>query len=160
MLLTEFHGTESVRLGAPADDVFALLTDVDRLPEWNEHLHHVVERPGGPMSPGTQWVVQVRAMGTKWPSRATVLTLDRASRTFEHRSVSDDGNPSFVLWSWTVAPVEHGSELTVTWTGQPRTFWRRLLLAQVRAPRLADEVRTSLAGLEAYLRRSTGAARP
>ena len=150
MLLTEFHGTESVHLDASADDVFALLVDVDRLPEWNAHLHHVIERPDGPVDPGAQWVVQVRAMGTRWPSRATALTVDRATHTFEHRSVTDDGNPSYVLWSWTVAPVEAGSVLTVTWTGHPRTFWRRLMLARLRAPRLADEVRTSLAGLAAF----------
>lgn len=157
MLLTEFHGTESVRLAASADEVFDTLVDVDRLPEWNAHVHHVVERPEGPLQQGSQWVVQVRAMGTRWPSRATALTVDRAGHTFEHRSVTDDGNPSFVLWSWTVAPEGSGCVLTVTWTGQPRTFWRRLLLARMRAPRLADEVNASLAGLDAYLRQTAAA---
>ena len=157
MLLTEFHGTESVRLAAPAGEVFDTRVDVDRLPEWNAHLHHVVERPEGPLQQGSQWVLQMRAMGTRWPSRATALTVDRASYTFEHRSVTDDGNPSFVLWSWTVAPEGAGCVLTVTWTGQPRTFWRRLVLARMRAPRLADEVTASLAGLDAYLRQTTAA---
>ena len=46
MFLTEFHGTETVQLTAPATGVFDLLVDVDRLPEWNAHVHHVIERPG------------------------------------------------------------------------------------------------------------------
>ena len=45
MFLTEFHGTETVPLAASAPDVFDLLVDVDRLPEWNAHIHHVIERP-------------------------------------------------------------------------------------------------------------------
>jgi uncharacterized protein YndB with AHSA1/START domain len=150
MLLTEFHGTESVHLDAPAEDVFALLVDVERLPEWNAHIDHVIEKPDEPLCPGAQWVVEMRAMGTKWPSRATALTVDRSGHVFEHRSVTDDGNPSYVVWSWTVAAAERGSVLTLTWTGHPRTFWRRLFLARLRAPRLADEVRTSLVGLVSF----------
>ena len=35
MFVTEFGGTETVQLSASASDVFDLLVDVDRLPEWN-----------------------------------------------------------------------------------------------------------------------------
>jgi hypothetical protein len=154
MFVTEFHGTESVQLAASASDVFDLLVDVDRLSEWNAHIHHVIEPPDRPLAPGVEWVVQIRAMGTRWPSRARALTVDPAALSLEHRSCSDDGNPSYALWSWQVMPNAQGSSLTVTWAAYPKSFWRRLLLARVRRPILADEVKASLAGLDNYLRES------
>src|SRR4051794_15815309 len=159
MLLTEFHGTETVDLTAPAADVFALLVDVDRMTEWNDHLHHVVEAPSGPLVEGAEWVLEMRAMGNRWPSRARALRVDPDGLAFEHRSVTDDGNPSYVLWSWQVIPRAEGSTLMVTWTVHPRTFWRRLLLARLRRGFLADEVRASLAGLDTYLATAHAASR-
>lgn len=158
MFLTEFHGTETVQLAAPATDVFDLLIDVERLPEWNAHVHHVIERPDRALAAGVEWVIQMRAMGTKWPSRATALTVDRSTLSFEHRSCTDDGNPSYALWSWRVTPTPSGSTLTVTWAVHLRSFWRKLLLARVRRPVLADEVKASLAALDAYLRATNPAA--
>jgi hypothetical protein len=152
MFLTEFHGAETVHLTAPASAVYDLLIDVDRLPEWNAHVDHVIERPGQPLGPGVDWVIQMRAMGTKWPSRATALTVDPVALSFEHRSCSDDGNPSYALWSWQVVPATGGSILTVAWAVHPRSFWRKLLLARARRPVLAAEVKASLAGLDNYLR--------
>jgi hypothetical protein len=156
MLVTEFHGTETVQLSAAAPDVFDLLVDVDRLPEWNAHVHHVIERPERPLAEGIEWVVQMRAMGGRWPSRARALSVDRAALRLEHRSCSDDGNPTYALWSWQVSPREHGSTLTVAWAVYPRSFWRKLLIARARRPVLADEVRASLAGMDDYLRTESG----
>jgi hypothetical protein len=158
MFLTEFHGTETVPLTAPAPDVFDLLVDVDRLPEWNQRIDHVIQAPPGPLEEGTEWVIEMRAMGSRWPSRARALRVDRSAGAFEHRSVTDDGNPSYVLWSWQVTPTSGGSILTVTWAVHPRSFWRRLLLARVRRGFLAAEVRTSVAGLGDYLASSATAA--
>jgi uncharacterized protein YndB with AHSA1/START domain len=152
MFVTEFGGTETVQLSASASDVFDLLVDVDRLPEWNAHIHHVIERPQRPLAEGVEWVIQMRAMGGRWPSRARALSVDRTALSFEHRSCSDDGNSSYALWSWRVSPGELGSTLTVTWAAHPRSFWRRLLIARVRRPLLAAEVRASLAGIDHYLR--------
>jgi hypothetical protein len=157
MLLTEFHGIQTVQLAAAAHDVFDLLIDVERLPEWNAHVHHVIQQPDRPLTPGVESVIQMRAMGTKWPSRSRALTVDPAALSFEHRSCSDDGNPSYALWSWQVTPTAAGSTLTVTWTAHPRSFWRKLLLARARRPFLADEVKASLAGLDTYLRSATSA---
>ncbi len=137
MFVTEFHGTQTVQLAARAPDVFDLLVDVDRLPEWNAHVHHVIERPGRPLTAGVEWVVQMRAMGGRWPSRVRALTVDRAALSFEYRSCNDDGNPTYALWLWQVRPSEHGSTLTVIWVVYPRSFWRKLLIARARRPVLA-----------------------
>jgi len=160
LLLKEFHGSDAARLTAPADAVFAALVDVDRLPEWNARVHHVIERPGGPLAEGAEWVVQMRASGGRWPSRSRALVVDPVAGRFEYESRSEDGNPSSGLWSWQVMTVDGGSELTVTWAGYPRTWGRRLFGARLRRPALVHEVRTSLAGLDAHVQARSAAALP
>jgi hypothetical protein len=154
MFLAEFHGSAAARLTAAADAVFAVLVGIDRLPEWNARIHHVIENPAGPVAEDTEWVVQMRASGGRWPSRSRALVVDPVSGRFEYETHTDDGNPSSALWSWQVTPAGGGCELRVTWAVHPRTWGRRLLGARIRRPALITEVRTSLAGLDAYLRLS------
>lgn len=152
-LLDEFGGTTTRVIDAAPADVFARIIDVSRLPEWNARIHHVIEAPTGPLAQGTEWVVEMRVMGMHWPSRARVTAIDADRLLFEHTSRSDDGNPSFALWTWQVRPMATDrSEVRVTWAGSPRSFWRRLLLARVRRPQLADEVQASLGVLAEQLR--------
>ena len=124
MFLTEFYGSDATRLTAAADAVFAALVDVDRLPEWNARIHHVIESPApaSPVAEGTEWVVQMRASGGRWPSRSRALVVDPAAGRFEYETHTDDGNPSAALWSWHVTPAGAGCELTVTWAVYPRTW--------------------------------------
>jgi hypothetical protein len=151
MTIDEFHGSAQVDLAAPADEVFALLVDVARLPEWNAHVHHVLEDPGRPLREGVEWVVQMRDMGAHWASRSRATAVDAATGRFEHTSRTDDDNPSYAIWSWQVTPTAAGCNLRVTWTGHPRSWWRRHLFAGIRSPRLEREVYASLAGLPDYL---------
>ena len=158
MLLDEFHGTASATLDAPAGAVFDLLVDISRLPEWNTHIERVLDDPrrgGHRLDEGDEWVVQIHAMGTRWPSRARVVLLDRVAMRFEYTSRTDDGNPSYMVWSWLVTAHGGGSQVTVSWAGYPKTFWRRALLTRMRAPLLDGEVRASLAGLDDYLARAS-----
>ena len=85
MFLTEFHGSDATRLTAAADAVFAALVDVDRLPEWNARIHHVIESPApaSPVAEGTEWVVQMRASGGRWPSRSRALVVDPVAHRFQ-----------------------------------------------------------------------------
>lgn len=132
---------------ASADAVFATLTDIARLPEWNAAMTSVVERPG-PLDVGAEWVVEFHALGQTWRSRSIVEELDAAGRRFAYRSGTDDGNPSFARWTWTVTDDGDGSRVTVTWELRPATFWRRVLLARIRARQLArSEIPASLAAL-------------
>ena len=124
MFLTEFHGSDAARLTAAADAVFAALVDIDRLPEWNARVHHVIESPApaSPVAEGTEWVVQMRASGGRWPSRSRALVVDPVAHRFEYETRSDDGNPTSALWSWQVTPAGAGCELMVTWAVYPRTW--------------------------------------
>ena len=154
MLLTRFTSHVSSEVAAPAPEVYAALTDVDALPSWNAHVDRVLEPVAGPMAVGAVWVIRMKipAPPTSWPSRATCTTYEADRLVFAHRSVTDDGNPSFVEWRWQVTPLDSARcRVEVVWSVNPRTFWRRLLLARVRRPQLVSEVTHSLRALELRL---------
>lgn len=137
---------------APPDDVFRTVTDVTRLPDWNEAITRVIEQPER-LRVGVEWVVEMHALGQTWQSRSEVETLDPVGRCFAYRSVTDDGNPSFALWTWVVADHPGGALVTVAGELHPRTFWRRVLLVHIRSRQLArTELVHSLATLEAAAR--------
>ena len=135
----------------PADPaaVFRTLTDVARLPEWNDAMVSVVDQPAK-LEVGAEWVVEFHALGQTWRSRSTLEELDAVGRRFAYRSGTDDGNPSYARWVWEVTDAPGGSRVTVAWELHPVTFWRRVLLVRVRARQLArTEVPASLAALAA-----------
>jgi hypothetical protein len=137
----------SAVVGAAPDDVFATITDIGGLPSWNSIITRVVEVPDQ-LVPGAEWVVELRAMGQRWRSRSTVADLDPVGRRFAYRSATDDGNPSWADWEWTVEDDPGGSRVTVTLELHPETFWRRVLFAKVRARQLArTELPRSLTAL-------------
>ena len=117
------------------DSVFRLISTPALLAEWNRAIVRVVDAPAQ-LSPGAQWVVQLSALGQSWQSRSTVLELDPASRRFSYRSQTDDGNPSYADWSWHVTDAPGGCQVTVSFVLHAVTFWRRVLLATVRARQL------------------------
>lgn len=136
-------------LDAPADDAFSTVTDIARLPEWNAAITRVIDRPDH-LEVGAQWVVEMHALGRTWNSRSQVEALDPIGRCFAYRSVTDDGNPSYALWTWVVADHPRGALVTVAGELHPRSFWRRVLLVRVRSRQLAHtELVRSLAALEA-----------
>ena len=144
-------------LDANADDIFSVVTAIDRLPEWNASITAVVEQPYC-LDVGAQWIVEMRALGQKWHSRSVVEALDPIGRCFAYRSVTDDGNPSYALWTWVVGHHAEGALVTVACELHPLTFWRRILLVRVRSHQLGHtELVHSLASLETATKRCTGA---
>ncbi len=139
----------SILVSADPHSVFRTLTDIAGLPVWNATMTAVIDRPGE-LEVGAEWVVEFHALGQTWQSRSKVEELDVAARRFVYRSATDDGNPSYARWTWNVADAPDGSRVTVGWELVPATFWRRLLLARIRARQLArTEVPASLAALAA-----------
>lgn len=157
MLLDEFKGTASKVIDATPDEVFAAVTDLDRLPEWNAHVPKIVERPNRALAKDVEWVVRINAMGTHWNSRSRVVVYDPEQRRFEHFTQSDDGNPSYANWRWQVTPTPDGkSRLDVSWDAHPKTFWRRALFSKIRRSNLRNEVPTSLTALADQIRTKAG----
>jgi uncharacterized protein YndB with AHSA1/START domain len=131
---------------APPGEVYDRITDLEHLPDWNAEIPRVLSRPAV-LEPEAQWVVEIRAMGTHWNSRSQAVELDRDGGRFGYRSVTDDGNPSFVDWRWEVVADPAGSRVTVEASINPRSFWRRALLARLRRPSLERSMNRSLRAL-------------
>jgi uncharacterized protein YndB with AHSA1/START domain len=134
-------------IASDPDSVFRLISTPKLLAEWNRAIARVVDAPAQ-LSPGAAWVVQLSALGQSWQSRSTVLELDPDTRRFSYRSQTDDGNPSYADWSWQVADAAGGCNVTVSFALHAVTFWRRVLLANIRARQLRRrEVPASLGAL-------------
>lgn len=145
--MPEFHGSATTRISARPDEVFDLITAIDRLPEWNACIESVVEEQPS-LVVGAEWVVKMHVPGMpRWDSRSQLVELDRQARRFVYQSQSDDGNPSVGTWTWEVSDADHGSEVTVGWHIQPKTFWRRVLFSRIRHRGLDKEVPFSLEAL-------------
>lgn len=147
--MNEFHGSARMAMAASPADVFEVISDLDRLPEWNRAIERVVERPVA-LEPGAEWVVVMHPEHLpRWRSRSHVEALE-PERRFVYRSHTDDDNPSFAVWQWDLTPAgDDGVEVTVRWDGHPRTIGRKLLGAPMRSRMLTREVATSLAAVRA-----------
>ncbi|MCA1673028.1 MAG: SRPBCC family protein [Actinobacteria bacterium] len=150
--VTTRRGSASAVIVAPADAVFEVVTDPSRMTLWNAVMTEVVEVPEA-MAPGSEWVVAFQASRVmRWRSRSRCEALVQSDRTFVHRSGTDDGNPSYAIWTWTVEPEGKGrSTLRVTWELHPETVLRKVLLSRIRNRMLRSEVPASLSALNTLL---------
>ena len=149
--MTGLNGNVSAEVGAAPEAVFAKITEVAGLPSWNAAMTRVCDEPAS-LEPGTEWVVEFHWMGRTWRSRSRCSAIDRDALRFAHRTQTDDGNPSYADWEWTVTPAGARSRIEVSWELHPATFWRRALLAKMRNRQLATvEVPASLAALDRVL---------
>jgi hypothetical protein len=157
MLLTEFQGHATATVDAQPAEVFDTITTIERLPEWNARIARVVRAPHAALAVGVEWTVKMSVMGAKWDSRSRVVVYDPERMYFEHMTQTDDGNPSFVVWRWSVTPWAEGARVTVDWVVYPKTFWRRLLFGRIRRRQLPGEVAASLDALAYHLALSPAA---
>jgi hypothetical protein len=150
--MKHFEGRASRVVDATPDAAFALISDVDQLPEWNVAIEAVVDRPPV-LSPGAEWTVRMHPPRIPaWGSISTVDELDRTARRFTYETRNADGNPSSVAWSWTVDPSHDDKSLvTVSWRCDLRTFDRQFFAGPIRRRGLAREVPRSLDALAAVL---------
>jgi uncharacterized protein YndB with AHSA1/START domain len=145
--MDEFHGRASALIDATPQAVFDLITDVDRLPEWNAAIEKVVTRPPA-LIEGAEWTIKMHPPRLpSWKSISRVEELDPRQFHFAYKTRNADGNPSYVIWAWDVVSAGHGAEVTVTWDAYLKTLDRRVLAGPMRKRQLAREVPRSLAAL-------------
>ncbi|HET7014492.1 MAG TPA: SRPBCC family protein [Streptosporangiaceae bacterium] len=145
--MQEFHGRATARIDAAPTAVFDFITNVDRLPEWNDAIEAVVDKPPA-LVQGAEWTVKIHPHGLPpWKSISRVVDIDRQSGRFAHETRNADGNPSYVRWAWQVTGAGAGAELTVSWDCYLKTFDRRVLGGPVRKRQLSREVPSSLAAI-------------
>jgi uncharacterized protein YndB with AHSA1/START domain len=149
--MDEIHGQASARVAAPPQAVFDFITDVNRLPEWNEAIEAVTEQPPT-LAEGTEWAVRMHPPRMlSWGSISRVVELDRGRRRFAYQTRNADGNPSYVRWAWDVTSRDDGSDVTVTWDVYLKTLDRKFLAGPIRKRQLAREVPRSLSALASAL---------
>ena len=91
--MREIHDSACAQLEADAEAVFDLITNIDRLPEWNTAIEKVLAAPHN-LAPGAEWTVQMHpARPMRWRSVSTVNTIDKDQLIFSYRTVNADGNP-------------------------------------------------------------------
>ena len=83
-----------------------------------------------------------------WKSRSSVQEIDPKALRFAYRTVNEDGNPSYTLWTWEIAAVDSASEVTVSWDVYLKTLDRKWLAGPIRQRQLRKEVAASLVAME------------
>ena len=152
--MQEFHGSVTARVDAAPEAVFGLITDLDRLPEWNDAIESVEEKPSA-LSEGAEWLVVMHPPHLpRWKSRSTVEEIDPVAHRFAYRTVNADGNPSYALWRWEVEPMDAAAQVTVSWDVFLKTVDRKLLAGPLRRRGLRREVAASMPALERSCRQS------
>ena len=149
--MDEIHGRASLQVDATPEAVFDLITDVDRLPEWNTAIETVLERPPA-LAEGTEWTVKMHPPRTpSWTSISRVEELDRRRFRFAYETRNSDGNPSRTTWAWEVTGAASGAEVTVSWDVYLKTVDRKFFGGPIRKRQLAREVPNSLAAMAALM---------
>jgi uncharacterized protein YndB with AHSA1/START domain len=151
--MDEIHGRKNGRVEASPESVFGVITDIDRLSEWNVAIETVIERPTE-LTVGAEWTVKMHpSRFMSWKSRSSVEEIDPEAHRFSYRTVNADGNPSYAVWRWEVTPTDSAAQVTVSWDVYLKTLDRRLLAGPIRRRQLEREVSASLLAIDGAIRR-------
>ena len=147
--MREIHDRAEAVIERDPGALFAAITDIDRLPEWNRAIEMVIERPDR-LAVGANWTVGMHpTRGVRWKSVSTLQDLDPAGFRMSYRTVNADGNPSYSFWHWELTPQLGGTNVSVGWDVYLKTLDRRLLAGPIRKRQLRKEVAASLRALGA-----------
>ncbi len=130
----------STQVAAPREEVFAYLTDVDKLPSWQSGVTETTRITPGPVGVGTQFRQKARVGPWKLDVLCTVTDVKTNERyAFQARSTGPiDCDVAFDL-----QPVAGGTRLTVNGRARIKGVWR--LLSPMLGMGLRKETRQELA---------------
>jgi hypothetical protein len=143
--------SESITVSAPAEVVYALVSDLPRMGEWSPECTRVTwsARTPGPAA-GARFVGHNRVGAIRWFTFGRVLTaVPGQAFAFEITF----GPVPISLWSYDFETVGSGCEVTESWTDHRPVFLRRLF-----RPFFGDRVRRNADGIRTTLRRLKTAA--
>lgn len=144
----------SREIGAPADTVWAMVSDVTRMGEWSP------ENQGGKWldgataaQPGAKFRGTNRRGKRRWKSVATVVEAE-PGRRFSFR-VTAGGGFKVAEWSYSFEPTATGCRVTETWKDQRSRFFKPI---SGLATGVTDRATYNRAGMEQTLERLAAAA--
>ncbi|TDD48207.1 SRPBCC family protein [Kribbella antibiotica] len=106
--------TAKITVAAPADTLYALVSDLPRMGEWSPECTGVTwnSRTPGPAT-GARFIGRNRSGVARWPTQGRVLEAEPGRRfTFEIFF----GPLQVALWSYDFTVTDGGCEVTESWT--------------------------------------------
>jgi uncharacterized protein YndB with AHSA1/START domain len=137
-----------VRIERSPGEVYAFVTDLERIPEWQKvgGIRNVTRVDPGPLAVGSRFTMEREARGNVASIDAEVTALEPARR-FDFHTIDNDG---FVGdFATTLTPSGGGTNLHWSVRMQPPSLLYRLL-----QPIIAREIRKSAEADFAALRRT------
>lgn len=143
----------SRNVAAPADVVWALVTDVTRMGEWSPETTSArwIKGAGGPAA-GARFQGVNRNGSKQWKSVATITAAEPASR-FEFRVTA--GPLQIADWAYAIEPTPEGCRVTETWSDRRSRFTK---VVSRRISGVEDRASHNRAGMTATLERLAAAA--
>jgi uncharacterized protein YndB with AHSA1/START domain len=143
----------SVNIDRPVEEVFAYLSDVERIPEWNSMVDEVVpsERP---LRVGSTAHLKMRLLGRRIEATLEVVELEP-----NRRVVVMTGAPISVTDTWTFEALgENRSRLIYNTVGDTKGFFKLAdpIVARVVKKQLTAQLETLKELLEARAAAPTG----
>lgn len=99
--------TTSITINAPAERVWAVMTDVERWPEWTASVSSVERLDSGPFTTGSR----ARIKQPKLPTTIWTVTAIQPGRSFTWRAQSSGVT---TVANHQIAPAADGQSVTVT----------------------------------------------
>jgi carbon monoxide dehydrogenase subunit G len=104
----------SLQIRRPPADVFAYLTDVDNIREWQPATEDVLRDTEGPVEVGTSYVQAMRMIGRRLETRIEVTAVDPPSLF----AIRTTGGPVNFSVAHHLEPVDEGTRLRVEGEGE------------------------------------------
>jgi len=129
--MNEFTITTVIR--RPADEVFAVITDVDRTPLWMPGLSEAHITSDGPLETGSALIYQGTFLGRGYESHAVCTGLTEN----KHFATEMTNGPFYLETDAVLEPVPDGTRVTTTCRGESRGFFK---LAEPLVVRLSKKL--------------------
>ena len=140
----------SVVIRNSVPEVFALLTDIDRFPQWIAELETAEKTSEGPLGVGATWAGVASFMGRRLESDHEITSFE-PERKFGYRTTT---SPVPGRLEYTLEPVPEGTRITIVAEVEPRGALRLARPVLARAGRRMYE--HSLEALKAILEGGAG----
>jgi uncharacterized protein YndB with AHSA1/START domain len=104
----------------PAEDVFAVIRDVDQAPLWMPGLSEARITSDGPLEVGSTLVYRGTFLGRRYDMHAECIGLTE-NKHFATKTVT---GPFFLETDSVLEPVAEGTRVTSTYRGESRGFFK------------------------------------